>query len=84
MVAKPVRLEEALEMALQLTPLDKVRLLERVALTLENELSATAKGETFETFEGVLAHLGSGPIDADIEEIRRDMMQNFPRENFDL
>jgi hypothetical protein len=83
MVAKPIQLEEALVLALQLSPLDKVRLLERVALTLENDLSA-GQDMPFETFKGALAHLGSAPTDEDIAEARRDMMNNFPREDFDL
>lgn len=40
MAAEPVHLDQALQLALQLSQLDKVRLLERVAATLEHDMTA--------------------------------------------
>ncbi len=39
MVAKPIDLDEALALALRLSPLDRVRLVERVMSTLEREFA---------------------------------------------
>lgn len=83
MTDKQVELEEALALALRLSPLDKVRLVERMMSTLEAALTEPS-GVPFETYEGVLAHLGPGPSDEDIAEVRREMMRNFPREDFEL
>ena len=74
-------LDEALAIVQRLTPLDKVRLLERVASTLERDLT-TNPTAPLQTFKGILAHLGPGPTDEDIAEVRREMMRNFPREDF--
>ncbi len=60
------------------------------AVTTKN--GATATLETAPTVEqtptpsvslfGILAHLGPGPSDEDIDEMRREAWANFPREEF--
>lgn len=75
-----VMLEQVVELALQLSPVDKVRLLERIASTLKADVESSAK-KPLETFEGALAHLGPAPSDEDIAEVRHEMWDNFPRED---
>jgi hypothetical protein len=75
-----VILEQVVALALQLSPVDKVRLVERVVSTLKNEVGVS-EGHALQTYEGALAHLGTGPSDEDIEEIRREMRKDFPRED---
>ena len=74
-----VMLEKILEQALRLSPDDRARLVE--ALTPKGE-SSTPPKEPLETFEGALAHLGPGPSNEDIDEVRREMWKDFPREDF--
>jgi hypothetical protein len=76
-----VSLEQVVALALQLSPIDKVHLIMQLASTLENELSKSLTKQPLETFKGALAHLGPGPSDEDIDEVRRDMWKNFPRED---
>ncbi len=83
MVAKLADFDEVVAAALRLSPVEKVRLVERVVSTLESDVVRTDK-TPLETFEGVLAHLGPGPTDEDIAEVRREMMRNFPREDIEL
>ncbi len=84
MVDKLTDLDEIVAAALRLSPVEKVRLVERVVSTLESDVVAVAASEKkpLKTFKGILAHLGPGPSDEDIEEARREMMKNFPREDF--
>jgi hypothetical protein len=81
MAYKLTGLDEIVAAALRLSPVEKVRLVERVVSTLESDVVAVAK-PPLETFKGILAHLGPGPSDEDIEEARREIMKNFPREDF--
>jgi hypothetical protein len=46
MVAKRVQLEDAWELAARLSALDRIRLLERIASTLEQDMAAQAEPET--------------------------------------
>jgi hypothetical protein len=81
MVDKLASLDEVVAAALRLSPIEKVRLVERVVSTLESDVAGSGK-KPLETFKGILAHLGPGPSDEDIAEARREMMKNFPREDF--
>jgi hypothetical protein len=83
MVDKLASLDEIVAAALRLSPIEKVRLVERVVSTLESDVAASEK-KPLQTFEGALAHLGPGPTDEDIAEVRREMMKNFPREDIEL
>lgn len=68
------RLEDALQLALELSPLDKVRLMKQVASTLEQEL---AQGEVkpLPSLYGALADLGTAPSAEEIDEVRREMWE---------
>lgn len=80
MVDKLTSLDDVVAAALQLSPLEKLRLVERVVSTLETDVMVSDK-QPRKTFKGVLAHLGSAPSDEDIADVRREMMKNFPRED---
>lgn len=73
-----VTLEEVLDLAKQLSPLDKVRLIERVAPEIEREL-ATARRIPRKSLRGLWRGLGIS--EEDIAEARREMWGNFPRED---
>jgi hypothetical protein len=73
-------LEEALAVALKLSPRDKVRLVERVVSTLEREVTDSPQTPR-RSFFGLLAEFGPAPSEEDFEEIRREMWGNFPRED---
>jgi hypothetical protein len=72
-------LEETFALAVKLSPLDKVRLLERLASTLQTDLAPPAP---LKDAYGLVADLGTPPTDEDIQEVRREMWRNFPREDF--
>ena len=66
-------------MALRLSTLEKVRLVERIVATLEADL--TEAQQPAKSLYGVFAHLGAGPSAEDIDEARREMWGGFPRED---
>jgi len=73
-----VELNEALEMAQGLSPLDKVRLVEEVMAWLKQDLAhqqSTPKRSLYGLWKGV--HI----TEEDIDEIRREMWAGFPRED---
>lgn len=77
---KVVTLEEVLDLARQLSPVDKVRLIQRVALEIERELAA-AKRTPRKSLRGLCADLGPAPSAEEIDEARREEWANFPRED---
>ncbi len=92
MVEKTVQLEEVQALASRLAPLDKIKLLERIAAMLEDELvsdHAMGAQETEQAITqtpkprrsllGLWAPLGAAPSAEDIEKARREMWANFPR-----
>lgn len=72
--------DDVLTEALQLSPLDKVRLVKRLAATLEQELGA-AKPTPKRSLLGLWADFGPAPSAEEIDEARREMWGNFPRED---
>ena len=70
--------EEAVSMALRLSTLEKVRLVERIVATLEADLAEAHEPE--KSLYGAFAHLGAGPSVDDIDEARREMWGGFPRD----
>jgi hypothetical protein len=73
-------LNEALEVVRRLSTFDKISLLEHVASSLKDDL-AQPHSKPLETFKGILAPLGAGPSDEDIDAVRRAMWAGFPRED---
>lgn len=72
--------EDVLESALALSPVEKVRLVERLAKTLEVELDAVPK-KPKRSLLGLWADSGIAISEEDIAEARREMWSNFPRED---
>ncbi len=73
--------EEVVALALQLSPLEKVRLLERVAATLKEDIVASEPPHPRRSLLGLLSDLGPAPSAEDIDEVRREMWSNLPRED---
>ena len=73
-------LDEVVAQALQLPPLDKVRLIERVIAVLERDLSQARPGP-LDSLRGILTDLGPAPSAEAIDAARREAWQNFPRDD---
>jgi hypothetical protein len=71
-----VTLEEVLSLAIHLSALDKVRLVERIAPEIERDLQA-AQTAPRESLRGLWQ--GLDVTDEDISESRREMWGDFPR-----
>jgi hypothetical protein len=78
MSEKATDLTQAVALALALSPLDKVRLVERVMATLENDLSEGDK-QPRRSLYGLWSDVSVS--EEDIAEARREMWGNFPRED---
>jgi len=78
MSEKTFELEQVVALALNLSPLDKVRLVEQVMATLEQEL-AQRERRPKRSLYGVLS--GVSVSAEDIDEARREMWGNFPRDD---
>ena len=71
-----VTLEEVLKLANQLSPIDKVRLIERVAPEVERDLTARP-GRESRSLLGLLKDLGPAPSAAEIDAARREAWASF-------
>jgi hypothetical protein len=78
MSANTPELEAALTQALALTPLEKVRLVEQVMATLENDLLQQDKKQKRSLY-GLWSDVSVSA--EDIDEARSEMWSNFPRED---
>ena len=72
-------LEKVVEMAKQLPPRDKARLIEILAALIEGDLPATPVGARKSLF-GMCSDLGPAPSAEEIDEARREEWAGFPRE----
>ena len=72
-------LEQVLDVVKQLSLLDKVRLIERIAPQIERELQV-AQSTPRKSLRGLWQ--GLDITEDDIAQARREMWSNFPRENF--
>jgi hypothetical protein len=70
--------EEVVTLALRLSPVEKVRLLERLAVTLEQDLQPK---QALRSLYGSFADLGDAPSAEAIDDTRREVWSNFPRED---
>ena len=72
--------EQVIEQALHLLPIQKVQLVEKLMAALEKELTASGKQlQPRRSLYGVLADLGPAPSAEEIDAIRHEMWENFPR-----
>ncbi|MCU0480821.1 MAG: hypothetical protein MUE54_06360 [Anaerolineae bacterium] len=76
----PINLEVVENLAKQLSAVDKVRLVERLMTTLEQELESPSR-QPKESLYGLWAGMNMTISDEDIDEVRREMWNNFPRED---
>lgn len=80
MIDKITPFDEALALAEKLSPLDKIRLLEKLASTLERDL-AEKQPVPLESLYGLWADLNIDISEDDIAQTRNEMWKNFPRED---
>jgi len=76
-----VSYKEVEKLALQLSPLDRARLVERLAALIRLDLQYPTSPTPRRSLYGVLAHLGKAPSDEEIDEARQEAWANFPRED---
>ena len=74
-------LDSIVEQVRQLSPLDRVRLVEQVMEILEEDLREQPPQKRRRSLLGVLSEYGPAPSEEDIAEARREMWGNFPRED---
>jgi len=72
--------EEIAALADQLSAIEKIRLVERLTTGLEQQL-ANEKPKPRRSLYGILADLGPAPSAEDIDEVRKEVWKNFPRED---
>jgi hypothetical protein len=73
-------LQEVLQLAKQLTPIDKVRLIQQLTPDLERELSLI-KPPSKKSLLGLCTDLGKAPSETEIDQTRHEVWNNFPRED---
>ena len=73
-------LQEVLQLAKQLTLIDKVRLIQHLTPDLERELSQR-KPQSKKSLLGLCADLGKAPSATEIDDTRNELWTNFPRED---
>lgn len=76
---KAPTLEDVAQRALQLSTVDKVRLIERLASVLQYDIPP-ADTTPRRSARGLLADLGPAPSEEDIAEARRDMFAGAARD----
>jgi len=76
---KPPTFDDVVQSALTLSPVDKVRLIERLASVLKYDV-ASRPAVPKQILYGALAQYGVAPSEQDIDEARREMWGAFPRE----
>lgn len=74
-------LDAVVAMALRLSRAERARLIERVAATLAEEAKGAADQSGRRSVRGVLAEFGPAPSAEDIDEARREMWGNFPKDD---
>lgn len=75
-----MKLQEVLHLAKQLSPVDKVRLIQELTPDIERELVANQITPR-KSLWGLCADLGQAPSADEIDEARREEWANFPRED---
>lgn len=68
------------EQAKHLSPTEKAELVARLAELLQTEIPQPPK-KPRKSMRGIWADMGPAPSAEDIDEVRREMMKNFPRED---
>jgi len=77
-----VTLEQVLDLARHLKPREQAQLISQLAATIKYSLDSQEASKTpRQTLRGLLADLGPAPSAEEIDEARREMWGNFPRED---
>lgn len=71
-------IDQARELIQTLTPRDKLRLIAELVQEVLRDYPSS--GAPSESSRGVLKHLGPAPSAEEIDEVRREVWANFPRE----
>lgn len=74
-----MKLQEVLHLAKQLSPVDKVRLIQELTPDIERELVSNQITPR-KSLWGLCTDLGQAPSADEIDEARREEWANFPRE----
>jgi hypothetical protein len=77
---KAATLEQVVSLARQLPPVEKIRLIERMVPEIERDMLGQRLFRR-KSLLGLCADLGPAPSAEDIDEIRREMWADFPRED---
>jgi hypothetical protein len=80
-MSKTLSLNELIEQASHLSPPDKLRLVEVVQEQIERQPAERGRKEPKPSLWGALAHLGPGPSEEDVREVRRQVWAGFPRDD---
>lgn len=75
-----MKLQEVLYLAKQLSPVDKVRLIQELTPDIERELVSNQITPR-KSLWGLCTDLGQAPSADEIDEARREEWANFPRED---
>jgi len=75
-----VTLEQVISLARQLPPLEKIRLIEQMAPEIERDMLSQRPFKR-KSLLGLCADLGPAPTAEEIDEIRREMWADFPRDD---
>ncbi len=81
MKLKNVKLQRIVELAKQLSPLEKIQLIEQVLPDLEEPLKTNSEESTLLSAYGSLVDLGDAPSEKEIDEVRQEVFGGFPRED---
>ena len=77
-----ITLEQVISLARQLPPLEKIRLIERIAPEIEQDLRERMHPpRPRKSLLGLCAGLGPAPSTEDMDQARREMWAGFPRED---
>jgi hypothetical protein len=77
-MADSVTLEEVLNLAKQLSPLDRIRLIEQITPQLKRDL-VVVPSQPRKSLRGIWKGIDIG--EADIAEVKVEVSDNFPRED---
>ncbi len=74
-----VTVESVLEMLRKLSPRDRLRVIARALPEVEQELPESR--QKLKSLKGLWADMGPAPSAEEIDEARREMWANFPRDD---
>lgn len=80
-MTKVLPIDELLIQVRQLTPLEKVRLIEEITPQLGEALQEREPSGPSRSLLGICKHLGDAPSAAEIDEARREAWSGFPRDD---